>query len=110
MHLHENNFDTLSETLNALNKKGYTEDLNLKSDCLECPGQQLKLHPEDFEIDEVYRFEGMSNPSDNSVIFAISSEKHNIKGVLVDAYGADASSITPEMAQKLKADYRSNDH
>ena len=110
MHIHENNYETLSETLNALNKRGYTEDLNLQSDCLECPSQQLKLHPEEFEIDEVYRFEGMTNPADNSVVYAISSEKLGVKGVLVDAYGADATSITPEMAQKLKSDYRSEDH
>lgn len=110
MHTHENSYETLSETLNALNKKGYTEDFNLKSNCLECPSQQLELHPEDFEIDEVYRFEGMSNPSDNSVVYAISSSKESVKGVLVDAYGADATSLTPEMAQKLKTDYRSKDH
>ncbi|PVY42202.1 phosphoribosylpyrophosphate synthetase [Pontibacter virosus] len=97
-----NNYPTLSGALNELKQKGYTEDFNLKENCIVCSTRSLELKPEEFYIDEVHRFEGMSNPDDNSVIYAISTS-HGVKGVLVDAYGAYAEAITPEMAKKLRA-------
>jgi hypothetical protein len=98
----DNNYDTLTEALNDLNKRGYTEDFNLKENCIVCSSKPLEIKPEEFDVDEVHRFEGMSNPDDSSVVYAISSS-HGVKGVLVDAYGAYAEAITPEMAQKLRA-------
>lgn len=95
-------YDTLSGALNGLKQRGYTEDFNLKENCIICATKPLELKPEEFDIEEVHRFEGMSNPDDNSVVYAISST-YGVKGVLVDAYGAYAEAITPEMAQKLRA-------
>lgn len=95
-------YDTLSGALNGLKQRGYTEDFNLKENCIICATKPLELKPEEFDIEEVHRFEGMSNPDDNSVVYAISSS-YGVKGVLVDAYGAYAEAITPEMAQKLRA-------
>lgn len=95
-------YDTLSGALNGLKQRGYTEDFNLKENCIICTSKPLELKPEEFDIEEVHRFEGMSNPDDSSVVYAISST-YGVKGVLVDAYGAYAEAITPEMAQKLRA-------
>ena len=60
------NYDTLSQALNSLKNRDYTENLNLKPFCIECPSLALQLYPEDFTIDEYYRFEGASDPADNS--------------------------------------------
>jgi hypothetical protein len=92
------------KTLNNLRERGCTVDFDLQSTCLECPQLHLELKPEEFEIDEVYRFEGASNPDDNSVVYAVSSDK-GVKGVLVDAYGVYADSVTPDMALKLRREY-----
>jgi hypothetical protein len=95
------NYETLSQATNDLKARGYKEDFNLQATCVECPSLKLKLHPEDFEIDEFHRFEGFSNTDDNSIVFAISS-KDGIKGVLVDAYGVYASSLNEAMITKLR--------
>ena len=95
------NYRTLSDATNDLKKRGYNVDLNLKASCIECPSRHLQFYPEDFTIDEFYRFEGMSNPSDNSIVFAISS-KAGIKGVLIDAYGVYSESLNDAMIRKLK--------
>ncbi len=94
-------FSNLVEPLNDLKSRGYKNDFNLKPHCLECTTLQLQLHPEKFEVKEIYRFEGDSTPDDNSILYAIES-KDGIKGVLVDAYGAYAEAISPEMAMKLR--------
>ena len=94
-------YDTLSEAIQDLQSRGYTYDFNLKPHCLECASLKLEIHPDDFEIDELHRFEGMSSTDDNSILYAISS-KNGIKGTLVDAYGVYAENISEQMRKKLR--------
>jgi hypothetical protein len=93
---------TLSETMNELRKEGYTEDFNLKQNCLECRNGQFKVFADEFQVDKFFRFEGDSNPSDSAILYAISSNTHQLKGVLVNAYGIYSEPVTDEMLQKLK--------
>ncbi|MGB2759974.1 MAG: phosphoribosylpyrophosphate synthetase [Maribacter stanieri] len=95
------NYDTLSEAINGLKADGYNYDFNICLGHIECNSLKLKLHPEDFEVDKMYRFEGMSSTDDNSVLYAISSKK-GIKGLLVDAYGVYAENISEPMRKKLR--------
>jgi hypothetical protein len=95
------NYSSLSDALNDLKKRGYTEDFELQQHCLQCPSLRLELEPEKFTVDEFYRFEGMSNPDDNSIVFAISSVD-GVKGTLVDAYGMYSENLTEPMIRKLK--------
>jgi hypothetical protein len=62
----QRNYDTLSEAVDDLIKRGYTTDflLQKEKECLLCKDNSLELSPEDFTIDEVYRFEGISDPAD----------------------------------------------
>lgn len=96
------NYETLSEAITALKKQGYTEDLNLEENCLECIAGKQKLMPEDFVIDKSFRFDVDEDPSDQSVLYAISSAKHGIKGLLVNGYGVYSDDMTNEMLEKLK--------
>ncbi len=93
-------YNTLSEAINDLRKRGYTEDFNLEPHCLVCSSSQVQYQPENFSVDEYHRFEGMSNPDDNSIVFAISS-KDGVKGVLVDAYGVYSENLNEGMIRKL---------
>ncbi|QKZ12097.1 phosphoribosylpyrophosphate synthetase [Spirosoma sp. KUDC1026] len=93
-------YDTLVEALDGLRQQGFTQDYNLKEDRLKCQQTSLELHPADFEIVDVYRFEGMTDPDDETVLYAIKA-KDGQRGTLVDAYGAYAEAISPEMAEKL---------
>ena len=99
------NYDNLIEALDDLRKRGYTLDYNLHGQGSLLIVNEIALHPEDFEINEIYRFEGMSNPDDSSVIYAIES-KGGDKGVLIDSYGMYAEAFTPEMVMKLKNNLR----
>ncbi|MEE3999272.1 phosphoribosylpyrophosphate synthetase [Tenacibaculum sp. FZY0031] len=94
-------YDTLSEALKDLQKRGFTLDFNLKEKEIESKNTKEIFPPDFFEIVEVYRFEGMSSAGDNSVVYAIQTQTGG-KGVLVDAYGVYANSLSPKMIQKLK--------
>jgi hypothetical protein len=93
-------YSTVLEAVNDLKKRGYKEDFDLQSNSVTCAALNLKWHPENFKVDEFYRFEGMSNPDDNSIVFAISSND-GIKGTLVDAYGPYSENLTEAMIKKL---------
>jgi hypothetical protein len=94
-------YDTVSEAVNDLKKRGFDLDFNLQENCLICNGDKFDVN--DFEITEVYRFEGNSDPSDEAVVYAIESVKGQ-KGVLVNGYGISAEGIGAEMVKKLSID------
>lgn len=95
------NYQSVVDALDGLKEQGYENDFATQSVCLYCSDLDLRLNPEEFHVDGVYRFEGDSNPDDNSVVYAISSA-HGVKGTLVDSYGPYAENLSFEMAQKLK--------
>jgi len=95
------NYDTVSEAVNKLKERGYTLDFNLEPDHITCPEETVSLAPSEFEIAEVYRFEGNSDPGDEAIVFAIES-KHGHKGILVNGFGISADSVSGEMIEKLK--------
>ena len=95
------NYDTVSTALNSLKARGYTKDFNIAFDKLICNETNECLNPNEFEITEVYRFEGESNPSDEAVVYAIESNDGNTKGAIVNAYGPYADSMSDGMIQKL---------
>lgn len=91
-------YDTVSQAVKGLGDRGYTKDFNLKENCIVC--NEEKFHPEDFEIVEVYRFEGETDPADEAVVYAVESNKGD-RGVLVSGYGISADEMSSEMAKKL---------
>ncbi len=94
-------YDTLSEATNDLHKRGFNLDFDQRGEYLECVQDKgICLNPEDFEIVEFHRFEGMSNPSDTSVVYALEA-KNGRKGILIDAYGAYADGYSAKMLKKL---------
>jgi hypothetical protein len=94
-------YETLSEAINDLQKRGYTHDFNIEGGCLRCAGLPQPLEPDDFEIDEVYRFEGATDPGDENILYAISATHAGIKGLLVNAYGTYADTLSAELVAKL---------
>ncbi len=90
---------TLSEGITALRKEGYTEDFNLDEHYLVC--RVGNIYPDEFVIDKVYRYEGESNPDDEAALYAISSEKHGVKGILVDGYGTSSAKASSALLAKL---------
>lgn len=93
-------YDTLLDAINGLKAKGYTYDFNLKENRIHCTAADRELSPEEFDVTEVYRFEGMTNPDDSSILYAIESHD-GLRGTLVNAYGMYADPVSDTMMAKL---------
>lgn len=93
---------TIHEVIMGLKEDGYSLDFNLKNNCLVCQGNALELFPHDFVVDRHYRFEGNTDPADEAIVYAISSKKHHMKGVLVNGYGPSSDPVTDRMIAVLQ--------
>ncbi len=87
--------DTLCQVINRLESQGYTEDLNHPEH------NALRLDPDAYRVDAVYRFEGATNPDDQSILYALSSDYYRVKGILVNGYGPSADPGTAAIEQRL---------
>lgn len=82
-------------------KTGLYSQFQHKNDCIECIENNLQLQPNEFEIDETHRFQEMSDVDNESILYAISSTKNNLKGLLVNAYSIYADSASAALIRKL---------
>lgn len=94
----EYKYASTSIAINNLRKEGFTVDFNLAENCIICGSDQYNA--DDFEIVQVYRYEGESDPSDEATVYGIAS-KDGVKGILVTAYGTYTDSISTAILQKL---------
>ena len=93
-------YDTVAEAVKGLKQRGYTIDFNLEADRIFCDKTPLSLKAADFEITEFYRFEGESDPADESVVYAIES-RNGQKGLLVTGFGITAEGMGEALVEKL---------
>jgi hypothetical protein len=94
-------YGTLSQAINILKlEEGYEFDFNLMDEKIELKAESKSYHPDDFEVDKVLRFEGMSNPDDNAILYCIHT-KDGKKGTLVDGYGISGGQISKELMARL---------
>lgn len=77
---------TLVSCTNRLQKAGFTENFVPHKSGIEAPSTKKLYVPNEVKIINFYRFEGESDPADNSVLYAIETDD-GTKGLLVDAYG-----------------------
>ncbi len=87
------NFDTLSQAMNVLSSEGYTEDFKAEENFIKALYSKKEYLPENLKIDNFFRFEGMTDPSDQSELFAISTNDGK-KGTLVMSYSASHNQNT----------------
>jgi len=95
------NYDTVVAALTGLKSRGYTLDFNIAFDTIICDEKGICLNPNEFEITEIYRFEGDTNPDDEDVVYAVESKDGAIKGSLTSAFGIYADTVDTAMLQKL---------
>lgn len=79
---------SMTEVTTKLQGEGFVNNFKATEDgLLESLETGDKFKPEQVKILNFFRFEGMSDPNDNSILYAIETDS-GLKGTLVDAYGA----------------------
>jgi len=79
----------LVSCVNQMKQEGYREDFKVTSKGLTSFDQSKTYKPAQVRIVNFYRFEGESDPGDNTILYVIETDD-GTKGTLVDGYGAYA--------------------
>ncbi|MCU1344162.1 MAG: hypothetical protein JWL70_428 [Acidimicrobiia bacterium] len=79
-----------SEALTLLATEGYTTDFGLAGAGVACPVCG-RVHPaERLVVEHTFRFEGDTDPGDESIVLGLRCPDCGALGVVVSAYGPDA--------------------
>jgi hypothetical protein len=93
-------YDTVSEALTDLKRRGYPYDFNLKQDKMYCEVLQREYEAQQLSVKETYRFEGNTDPADEAVVYGIAAED-GVQGVFVNGYGTYADTESEAMLDLL---------
>lgn len=94
-------FETLSQAMNALKERGFNHEFDFKNSNLYSHFNKAEFTANQLKIVEIHRFEGSTNPSDSSILYAILCDDGS-KGLLVDAYGMYADTDKTEFMSKVE--------
>ncbi len=79
--------NTLSQILEKLRQKGIDHEVRMTDHGKMQATSLNKIYkPDDLTIVKIYRFEGMSDPADSSVLYLVEDKDKDI-GYILDAYG-----------------------
>ena len=86
-------YTTVLEALEDLKEKGFDHDFNLHTEA-------IKKNPNEYAVHHVYRYEGDSDPDEESVVYGIISISGK-KGVFVSGFSANSDSEVAHILEKL---------
>lgn len=106
----QNYMNTLTAVVNKVVQSGYTDSFKVTKNGLYSSVKENYYNPSQVKIINFYRFEGASDPADNTILYVIETADEQ-KGTLIDAYGAYSDETTnkfihdvEEMEKRIKTD------
>lgn len=90
------------ETVRSFEEAGYTVRFEVTDDALvRCGACEHDVEPEEVRIDRTGRYEGLTNPSDEELLLAVTCTRCDHQGTLTVAYGTYASASEAEVVRRL---------
>jgi hypothetical protein len=80
---------TLTGVMADLTRRGFIEQFVLAGDHLRAVSNGKAFYPPDVRISEYHRFEGVSDPDDMAILYALET-RTGLRGTLADAFGVYA--------------------
>ena len=90
-----------------LEKYGYSEQFKVEKGKLIGIENKKSYKPKDVKAVNFYRFEGISDPDDMSILYAIET-CDGIKGTLTDAYGRYSDEATGEFMKQVEVEKKTD--
>jgi hypothetical protein len=91
----------MQKCMRNLEEKGFVDEYKMENGRLQCLGNGHEFGPQDVKAVNFYRFEGVSDPDDMAILYAVETNDGR-KGILVDAYGYHADTQLGEFMQEVE--------
>jgi hypothetical protein len=89
---------SITECLDVLQRKGFADQFRIEEGAMVSTADGSKYSPGDVIAVNFFRFEGITDPDDTSILYAIETVDGK-KGTLIDAYGLYSD---PEVSDFVK--------
>lgn len=91
----------VAQAVDAMSRAGYSESFHAVTGGL--ADTQGRFHrPGDLVVDDVYRYDGASDPDQQVIVYALRDPDAGIRGTYVVNYGPAASPLDTEVLQALE--------
>lgn len=94
--------ETLSQAIDRLEREGYEHALRARTGGRLVAADGGEFRPEELVVDEVVRFEGASDPDDQSVLLALRTPDGRMRGTFSAVYGPLCEPASAEALQRLE--------
>lgn len=91
-------YKTMTDAMQGLKQRGFTANFEFLNNGFRIVGGSETFSPDQLTIVEHHRFEGMSDPDDLSILYAIEATD-GTRGTVADAFGPYAN---PDLGAFLK--------
>lgn len=93
---------SLALLTNKMVLDGYVDDFKITNKGLRSLKTEKIYQPEEINVINFFRFEGQSDPNDNTIMYVIETTD-GLKGTLVDAYGPYADRQLSEFMNNVES-------
>ncbi len=93
---------SMATCMNKIALDGYVDTFKVTEDGLHSLKEDRYFKPEEVNVVNFFRFEGPSDPADNTILYQIETSD-GLKGSLVDAYGAYSDAGVNEFMQQVES-------
>jgi hypothetical protein len=99
---------SLASLTNKMVLKGYDDDFKITDNGLKSLRTDKIYQPDQINIINFFRFEGQSDPNDNTIMYVIETSD-GLKGTLIDAYGPYADRKLGEFMNQVESIQKRDD-
>ncbi|HLU86685.1 MAG TPA: hypothetical protein VKZ44_02950 [Taishania sp.] len=99
----------LVEVIEVLRARGYTRDYNLIEDKLADSLDGSCIEIANLVIDKIYRFTGLNDLDDETILYAISNLDDDTKGIFVNGYGTYSDPKAYEVIKQITINDSNNE-
>ncbi|PQJ12768.1 hypothetical protein CJD36_003190 [Flavipsychrobacter stenotrophus] len=92
-------YGPVAEALEEFKKQGFTNSFSFRDEGIGHTGGVYM--PEELKIVDVYRYEGDSDPDEESAVYALISREGK-KGVLVTGYGVSSETSYQQLLERIE--------
>jgi hypothetical protein len=92
---------SVTEAIALLEADGYRSDFSFRAGHVQCQACGIDHRPAQLVVRHTFRFEGDTDPGDEAIVLGIECPACGIRGIVVSAYGPEASPEFVELVTHL---------
>jgi len=91
----------MSDVVDRLTQAGYDEVFSGETGGIRGAKKGFLHRPDQLRIERIERFEGISDPADETIVLALRCTEHGCRGTYVAAFGKDMPSTDATLIRKI---------